>query len=350
MKIILKKVLVAILSLLSLHSVAQTTEGVKFEAKSLTELMEQAQKEHKMVFIDCFTTWCGPCRKMAQEVFPQKVVGDFFRSHFVSAQMDMEKGKAIELGKKWDINSYPTYIILDADGNQKLRLVGYFQPQKLVDTLSVMLKHAGPSAVELQYSAGDHSSIVVSKYIAQLEKLSEKAKIKQVSEDFCNHNPQVLLNDTTAFRIFQEYIRDPYAPSFVYVYDHRQEFIEKYGDNIADELEFVWKTYAKTYYIFDPVTMNFHGYDIQKMDEYEAYMKHNGVKNASVYVMSYKLPSSFIMKDKKLLMKNLQEAATMKGISQTQFDYGCKTLEGLITDKKDKKLLEKIKKTNSTIK
>ena len=39
-------------------------QGVGFKSISLKEALEQAKTQGKMVFVDCYTTWCGPCKMM----------------------------------------------------------------------------------------------------------------------------------------------------------------------------------------------------------------------------------------------------------------------------------------------
>ena len=48
------------------------SQGVDFKQITLKEALEQAKAQGKMVFVDCYTTWCGPCKMMAQEVFSLK--------------------------------------------------------------------------------------------------------------------------------------------------------------------------------------------------------------------------------------------------------------------------------------
>ena len=73
------------------------SQGVDFKQITLKEALEQAKAQGKMVFMDCYTTWCGPCKMMTEEVFPQKEAGDFFNAHFVNVKFDMEKGEGKEL-------------------------------------------------------------------------------------------------------------------------------------------------------------------------------------------------------------------------------------------------------------
>lgn len=90
--------------------------GIKFEHNTLAELKSMAAAQHKNIFIDCYTTWCGPCKRMSRDIFPDSAVGVFYNEHFINAKFDMEKGEGIEIANTYSINSYPTYLFLNSNG------------------------------------------------------------------------------------------------------------------------------------------------------------------------------------------------------------------------------------------
>lgn len=98
--------------------------GVVFEELTYKEALEKAKKENKLVFLDGYTQWCGPCKGMARAIFPLKKVGDFFNPRFVCVKYDMEAGEGIELAKKFNIKSYPTFLIIRPDGTVQHRING----------------------------------------------------------------------------------------------------------------------------------------------------------------------------------------------------------------------------------
>ncbi len=107
--------------------IAQEAKGVLFEHGTFAEALAKAKKNKKgpnIIFMDCYTTWCGPCKQMANVIFPMEHVGKFFNANFVNVKIDMEKGEGIELAKKYGIRAYPTFLILDSDGNEINRIVG----------------------------------------------------------------------------------------------------------------------------------------------------------------------------------------------------------------------------------
>ena len=67
-----------------------SAQGIKFVESSFKEALAQAKQENKLLFMDCYTSWCGPCRLLANRVFPNDSIGQFFNTHFVSLKMDME--------------------------------------------------------------------------------------------------------------------------------------------------------------------------------------------------------------------------------------------------------------------
>lgn len=119
----MKKTLVILMLILT--AIGASAQGVDFvKGVSFKEALAKARKENKMLFMDCYTSWCVPCARMAHEIFPQKVCGDYFNDKFVCIQVDMEKGEGVQLLKKYMVQSYPTFIIMDADGKEINRLTG----------------------------------------------------------------------------------------------------------------------------------------------------------------------------------------------------------------------------------
>ena len=100
------------------------TEGTNFRDLSFDEALAAARAEGKLLFVDCYTTWCGPCKNMAEKVFPQKAAGDYFNPRFVCVKYDMEQGEGVELAKRWEVHAYPTFLIIRPDGSIQHRMVG----------------------------------------------------------------------------------------------------------------------------------------------------------------------------------------------------------------------------------
>ena len=107
-------------------------DGIKFGKQSFAKTLEQAKKENKLIFLDAFASWCGPCKLLDKNVFPKKEVGDYFNANFLNLHIDMEKGEGIEIAKKYSIYSYPTLLFIVGDGKVVYKAAGYMSPQELI--------------------------------------------------------------------------------------------------------------------------------------------------------------------------------------------------------------------------
>lgn len=118
--------IVAIASCL-VASLAFSQEGIKFENGNYKTLLQKAKTENKLVFIDAYASWCGPCKLMAKNIFTKKEVGEYFNSNFINAKIDMEKGEGKDLAKKFSVTSFPTYLWVNSDGELIHTSVGYYE-------------------------------------------------------------------------------------------------------------------------------------------------------------------------------------------------------------------------------
>ena len=82
-----------------------------FNNKSWAEAKSEAIKSNKLIFIDFYTQWCGPCKNIADKVFTAYSVAAFYNQNFYCLKIDAENGEGIELAKKYKINLYPTFLL-----------------------------------------------------------------------------------------------------------------------------------------------------------------------------------------------------------------------------------------------
>ena len=106
--------------------------GISFEHLTWEETLKKGETENKLIFIDAYTSWCGPCKYMASTTFQDQSVGDFFNKNFVNAKFDMEKGEGPMIASKYGVNAYPTLLIVDSKGVLVGRTMGYQNSEQLL--------------------------------------------------------------------------------------------------------------------------------------------------------------------------------------------------------------------------
>jgi thioredoxin-related protein len=126
----MKTFVLIVFSLLATLSVS--SQGIQFETGTWAEVLEKARQTNKPVFVDVYTTWCGPCKKMSKDIFTLPEVGDVFNKNYVCYKLDAENGEGREIAKKYEVKSYPTYLFVKADGELFYRSVGSMPAQNFI--------------------------------------------------------------------------------------------------------------------------------------------------------------------------------------------------------------------------
>ena len=99
--------------------------GIQFtHSETLSDVLDKATAENKLVFVDFYTTWRLPCKLMDQDVFPDRRLGEFMNENFVSYKVNAEQGNGVNLAAIYNIEGYPTLLFLDAKGNVLERKLG----------------------------------------------------------------------------------------------------------------------------------------------------------------------------------------------------------------------------------
>ena len=148
--------------------------SVGFQAISLNEALEQARQQNKPVFIDCCTSWCGPCKMMSQTVFTQDTVADFMNQFFIPVKMDMEAGEGPDIGRKYAVQAYPTYLFLNGKGDLIYKFVGAMDGERFLDSVSVSLDPANRFRVmNGKFAGGEYDDAFMRDYIRLKFNLSE---------------------------------------------------------------------------------------------------------------------------------------------------------------------------------
>ena len=98
-------------------ALASLAQGIKFEYGDWSSVKAKAKQENKIIFIDFYTSWCGPCKMLDKSVFPQKEVGDFYNKNFINYKIDAEKGEGPELAQKYGVKAFPTLVFTNANGD-----------------------------------------------------------------------------------------------------------------------------------------------------------------------------------------------------------------------------------------
>jgi thioredoxin-related protein len=116
--------IVALIVVLGMATVSFAEEP--FHDISYEKALAKAGAEEKIVMIDFFTTWCGPCKKLDKTTWKDEKVQAWLESKTVALKIDAEKER--DLAKQFKVRAYPTMVFIKPDGSLIASMIGYKDP------------------------------------------------------------------------------------------------------------------------------------------------------------------------------------------------------------------------------
>lgn len=170
---------VCLLSLPSLFA----QQSIKFHYEGWEDLLAKATSENKIIFLDAYASWCGPCKAMDRNVFTEPAVGSFYNDNFINAKFDMEVGEGIELAKTYQVQVYPSFLFIDGKGDLVHRAVGY---QEVEDFLALGEMALDPlnslAAQQARYEKGDRDPDFLYAYTLARSEVYDNSHLPVASE------------------------------------------------------------------------------------------------------------------------------------------------------------------------
>jgi thiol-disulfide isomerase/thioredoxin len=225
----MKKLLTGLACIAALTASAQNREITFKEADWQTQLAT-AKKENKLIFFDAYTSWCGPCKMMAKDVFTKDSVADLFNSTFHNVKYDMEKGEGPALKDKYEVSAYPTYLFINGDGEVVHKIVGSMPAGEFMTEASKAMKPESTAfGLAKKFNSGDHSKATAIAYMEALEKAYEADKMGAVAKVYFDGLPKSSLMEDDNWTLALKYLNNPSSQAFAYLYANKAELEKKYG-------------------------------------------------------------------------------------------------------------------------
>lgn len=243
----MKKLLTAIACIATLSASAQNREIAFKEGDWKTQLAE-AKKENKLIFFDAYTSWCGPCKMMAKDVFTKDEVADMFNTTFHNVKYDMEKGEGPALKDKYGVSAYPTYLFINGDGEVVHKIVGGMSPKEFITESSKALKPESTAfGLAKKFNSGDHSEATAIAYLQALEIAYEADKMGAVAKIYFDGLSKTTLMEPHNWELAQKYLSNPSSAAFAHLYANKAELEKKYDAQKVNryfETTFIMSGYA----------------------------------------------------------------------------------------------------------
>ena len=223
-----------IFSAVSFSTVAQNSTGIQFDHEPFATLKQKAKDQNKLVFIDAFTTWCGPCKWMAKNIFPQTEVGNFYNANFINAKIDMEKGEGIEIAKLYKVQAYPTLLFVDGNGQMVHKALGSREKDEFIELGKIAInpeKNLNGLGLKFKSQPGNFENAYA--YIKELKEV-DAPEMKEAFDSYFSTQEKAIWNSQANWRMLFEFVRNPENMVFVNLKQNRADFASKFTADSVD--------------------------------------------------------------------------------------------------------------------
>ncbi|WP_140937881.1 thioredoxin family protein [Sphingobacterium lumbrici] len=207
--------------------------SINFEDGSWAEIKAKAAKEKKAIFMDCYTSWCGPCKTLARDVFTNNEVADYFNANFINAKFDMEKGEGIELRKQYSVNAFPTLLFIDAEGKLISKKVGALDVRAFLDFGKKSVGGESLEYLTAEYKKGNREFAFMKKFMARME--GQRENTGAIMEAYFQATPQAKWQTNENWYFIDRYIKNEQSPVFKAVLENQKAYEAKFSADAVSE-------------------------------------------------------------------------------------------------------------------
>ena len=146
------------------------SQGIIFRQDDWQDVLMQAKAQKKLIFVDIYTAWCGPCKEMDKKTFTEVSVGDKFNASFINYKIDAEKGFGVTLAKRYNVTSYPTCLFVDPSENLIYKQEGLLRAFDLLKEADMVINNQATAkplyALDKVYESGGRDTEFLNEYLA----------------------------------------------------------------------------------------------------------------------------------------------------------------------------------------
>ena len=216
-------------------SFSAISQGIEFFDGNYKDAFTLAEEQGKLVFVDAYAQWCGPCKRMAATTFKEASVGDFFNQEFVNLKIDMEKGQGLEFRQKYPVSAYPTLMFINGKGEIVHKSTGAKDADGILKLAKLAMRKDDRSAdFATKYEAGDRDFDLVLNYVKALNKVGKPSLA--ISNDYIRSKPDITKKQIAEFLF--EATTDADSRLFSMMMDHRSILESLKGkDEVVAQIE-----------------------------------------------------------------------------------------------------------------
>ncbi len=195
------------------------------------KVLDVAREQKKIIFVDCGTAWCGPCKKFASEVLTDKNVRRFFNKNFINVYIDIEKDDMPPVASLPWLGSVPTFLFIDAFRKEVIHShIGFLNAEALLDLATdVKMGKETIRVLKEQMNENGLSGRKLLMYIEKLKKGGYPFEARQYIPSYLSTLTVDSLKYEGNWKLCEDELNDVMSPLFQQIWERRDELCMWYN-------------------------------------------------------------------------------------------------------------------------
>jgi thiol-disulfide isomerase/thioredoxin len=207
---------------------------ITFIEKPWSEILALAKKENKLIFMDAFASWCGPCKWVAANIFTNDTIADYYNNTFICVSIDMEKGEGVQIRNTYGVQYYPSFLFINSNGEIVHENVG--AARKIQDYIRMAKTALNPeenlAGYKKKFNAGNTSDTFIAAYLSMLS--DAYLPTRPVLEQYFSTKSEEEMLSRPIGSIILRYVNEMDMPQFDFLVKHQQEYARIFTRDSVD--------------------------------------------------------------------------------------------------------------------
>ena len=227
-------------------------DSIRFDESGLEAVIQRAKTENKPVFYMVYANWCPHCKNIKATTLKDPEVIAFMNTNYVFAGLDFEKAGSESFKSKYNIKTFPTFLVLDTNGIELARFTGELKKDKFLAEVKIALnpKQQLPF-LKAEYEKDKTNGINLMRYLVALKKGNDRKELNPIAHEYFEQLPDEKMVSEINWKIFTNGVSDISSREYLFVINNQQAFAaitsqkrvnDKFKNSVIELLKPIVKT------------------------------------------------------------------------------------------------------------
>ena len=231
---------------------AHAQDSIRFDESGLESIIQRAKVEKKPIFYMAYADWCPHCKNIKATTLKDPEVVSFMNANYVFAGLNFEKPGSEDFKTKYNVKTFPTFLVLDENGQELARFTGELKKDKFLSEVKLALnpKQQLPY-LKAEYEKDKTNGLNLMRYLVALKKGKDRNELNPIAHEYFEKLTDDKIVNEVNWKIFTNGVSDIASREYQFVITNQQAFAaitsqkrvnDKFKNSVMELLKPVVKT------------------------------------------------------------------------------------------------------------